>query len=120
MTRILIVDDEPSIRHTVTTLLKLEGYDVGSAPDGRAALEQILAAAPDVVISDVRMPHMDGNTLLRAVRANPALTNVRFILMASLVDDTPAAHGAEALADAYMSKPFTRDRLLQALRSLGA
>ncbi len=120
MTKVLIVDDEPSIRLIVSTLLKLEGFDVSSAPDGRAALEQILAAAPDVVISDVRMPHMDGHALLRAVRANPALHTVRFILMASLVDDTPDAHGVEALANACLSKPFTRERLLDTLRSLGA
>lgn len=118
MNRVLIVDDEPSIRQIVTALLTLEGFDVSTAPDGRAALEQILATVPDVVISDVRMPYMTGYELLTALRANPALDTVRFILLANSSDSDIAADNALALADACLSKPFTRDMLLKTVRAL--
>ena len=120
MTRVLIVDDEPSIRQLVATLLTLEGFDVTTAPDGRAALEQVLAEAPDMVISDVRMPHMNGYALLAAIRANPALRGLRFILLASFTDDDPATGSAVAMADACLTKPFTRELLLDTLRTLSA
>ena len=120
MTRVLIVDDEPSIRQLVATLLKLEGFDVSTAPDGRAALERVQADAPDVVISDVRMPHMTGYELLAAVRTNPSLDAVRFILLTSSTGDDPASQSAVAMADACLTKPFTRDLLLGTLRTLAA
>lgn len=120
MTRVLIVDDEPSIRQIVATLLTLEGFDVSTAADGRAALEQILAAAPDLVISDVRMPFMNGYELLTAVRTNPALDTVRFILLASYSDGDVGADSAVTLADACLSKPFTRELLLNTVRTLVA
>lgn len=118
MSRILIVDDEPSIRQLVATLLTLEGFDVTTASDGRAALKRVQADAPDVVISDVRMPHMTGYELLTAIRTNPALDAVRFILLTSSTGDDPAAQSA--MADACLTKPFTRDLLLDTLRTLGA
>jgi CheY-like chemotaxis protein len=120
MNRVLIVDDEPSIRQLIATLLTLEGFEVATAPDGRAALEQILAAAPDAVVSDVRMPHMTGYELLGAIRANPALDAVRFILLTSSTGDDPVAERAVAMADACLTKPFTRDLLLTTLRTLRA
>ena len=120
MTRVLIVDDEPSIRQIVTAHLTLEGFDVSTAPDGRNALEQIIATVPDLVISDVRMPYMTGYELLTALRANPALDSVRFILLASSSDSDIAADNAVALADACLSKPFTRDVLLKTVRALSA
>ena len=117
MTRVLIVDDEPSIRQLIGTLLSLEGFEVTSAPDGRSALSQMLLAATDVVISDVRMPHMTGYELLAAVRANPSLQTVRFILLTNFADAAPTA-GVASLADACISKPFTRDVMLSTLRTL--
>ena len=120
MTRILIVDDEPSIRHLLSTLLTLEGFEVSAAPDGRAALAHLQSATPDLVISDVRMPFMNGYELLNTIRANPALEAVRFILLASYSDDDVAADRAVALADACLSKPFTRDLLLKTVRTLVA
>lgn len=118
MTHVLIVDDEPSIRQLIATLLTFEGFDVSTAPDGQAALEQVLVSAPDLIISDVRMPLMNGYALLSAVRANPALDGVRFILLASYSDDDNGADSAVALADASMSKPFTRELLLKTVRAL--
>ena len=82
------------------------------------ALEQILATLPNVVISDVRMPYMNGYELLSSVRANPALDAVRFILLASDSGENSAADCSVAMADAYLSKPFTRELLLKTVRAL--
>ena len=120
MPSVLIVDDEPSIRQLIATLLTQEGFDVSTAPDGRAALQQIRALAPDVVISDVRMPIMNGYELLNTLRADPILHGIRFIFLASYADGDVGADSALALADACMSKPFTRELLLKTVRTLVA
>lgn len=119
MSRVLVVDDDPTIRQILSTLLTLEGFDVATAPDGRAALAQVLETAPDLVISDVRMPHLNGYELLEAMRANPALDGVRMILLAGFADTEPGAAHARTLADACLAKPFTREHLLDTLRSIG-
>jgi CheY-like chemotaxis protein len=119
MTRILIVDDEPGIRQSISTLLQLEGYDLASAADGEAGLQKVLDWAPDVVISDLQMPKMDGLQLLAAIRALPALNHVRFIILAGLPDSDQDCNQTLSLADARITKPFTRGQLLNALRSFG-
>jgi two-component system sensor histidine kinase/response regulator len=118
MTRVLIVDDEPSIRQLIATLLTLEGFEVTTAPDGQAALEQVQANPPDLVVSDVRMPFMNGYELLAAVRANPALAKIHFILLTSFTDDDLATKKVMAMADACLTKPFTRNLLLDTIRML--
>ena len=120
MTRILIVDDEPGIRQSISTLLQLEDYDTASAGDGEAALQLVLQWAPDVVISDLQMPKMDGLQLLAAIRALPALNHVRFIILAGLPDSEQGTDQNLPLTDACIAKPFTRWQLLTALRSIGA
>lgn len=119
MTRVLIVDDDPSICQIVSTLLKFEGYQVDTAPDGRAALLRMGLIAPDVVVADVNMPHLNGFELLAAVRADPALAQVRVVLASGLTEGAPGTGQAFGQADARIVKPFTRIQLLAALRSVG-
>ncbi len=118
MTRVLVVDDEPSIRQMVATLLSLEGFQVDTAADGRAALQRVLESPPDLVVSDMRMPHMTGSELLTAIRANPQLSKLRFVILAGLSDIDATSAQARSLADACISKPFTRESLLDTLRSV--
>jgi serine/threonine-protein kinase PpkA len=73
MPLILIVEDDDAIRSNIVRLLKLEGFETAAAPDGRQGLEQARAARPDLVISDVGMPGMNGFELLAAVRADRVL-----------------------------------------------
>ena len=119
MTRVLIVDDDPSICQIVATLLTFEGYQVDTAPDGRAALQRIGVTVPDVVVADVNMPHLNGFELLAALRADPALAVVRVVLASGLTDGAPGTGQAGEQADARIVKPFTRAQLLAALRSVG-
>ncbi len=119
MTRVLIVDDDPSICQIVSTLLKFEGYQVDTAPDGRAALQRISLMAPDVVVADVNMPHLNGFEMLAALRADPALAQVRVVLASGLTDGASGTGQAGEQADARIAKPFTRAQLLAALRAVG-
>lgn len=120
MTRVLIVDDDPTIRQILATLLGIEGFAVTTAPDGREALQQALTTKPDVVLSDLHMPHMDGCALLAALRAHPELKTVRFVFLAGTSDGDgdSAVQQAMAQADACLVKPIPRDVLLDTLRSL--
>ncbi len=118
MTNILIVEDDDAIRNNVIRLLKLEGYDIVSAINGRLGLERAREARPDVVISDVSMPEMDGFELLEAIRADRDLASTSVMLLTALDDRASMRRGMTAGADDYLAKPFTRVELLEALQGL--
>ncbi|HSH92284.1 MAG TPA: protein kinase [Ramlibacter sp.] len=118
MTTVLIVEDDDAIRNNVIRLLKLEGFEVISAENGRLGLERMLQARPDVVISDVSMPEMDGFELLEAIRANRFLASTSVMLLTALDDRASMRRGMTAGADDYLAKPFTRVELLDALHGL--
>ncbi len=114
---ILVVEDEDAIRNNIVRLLGLEGFDTVSAPDGQAGLAQARAHAPDLIISDVNMPGMDGFALLAAVRADPALGTTPFMLLTALDDRGNMRRGMRTGADDYLSKPFTRTELLDVVQA---
>ncbi|MGE3347518.1 MAG: protein kinase [Ramlibacter sp.] len=118
MTTILIVEDDDAIRNNITRLLKLEGFDIVSAPNGRQALERLRQVATDVVISDVSMPEMDGFALLEAIRADKVLAALPVMLLTALDDRASMRRGMTGGADDYLAKPFTRVELLEALQGL--
>ncbi|MCZ8254328.1 MAG: response regulator, partial [Polaromonas sp.] len=115
MTLILIVEDDDAIRNNIVRLLKLEGFETAAAPDGRQGLEQARASKPDLIISDVGMPGMNGFELLAALRADRALANTPFMLLTALDDRESMRRGMTAGADDYLSKPFSRAELLDAV-----
>ncbi len=116
--RVLVVDDDPFIRTTVSMLLKLEGYEVRSAADGCAGLQAARDYLPDLILSDLNMPYLDGYGLLAAVRADLALCGTRFLLLTGESDAGQAQGRGDALADGRLAKPFAREQLLGVLRSL--
>jgi serine/threonine-protein kinase PpkA len=118
MTRILIVEDDDAIRNNIIRLLKLEGYDIVSAINGRLGLECARQERPDLVISDVSMPEMDGFQLLEALRADRELAATSVMLLTALDDRASMRRGMTAGADDYLAKPFTRIELLEALQGL--
>ncbi len=115
--RVLVVDDEPFIRTTVSMMLALEGHSVETAADGEAGLHLAQQQLPDVIVTDLHMQRLDGLGLLAAVRSNPALAHTRVVL---LTGDNPCDVAARAgpRADALLTKPFTRAQLLAALVSM--
>jgi serine/threonine-protein kinase PpkA len=118
MTTILIVEDDDAIRNNIARLLKLEGYEIATAVNGREGLERVHSTKPDLVISDISMPEMDGFALLEAIRADPVVANTSVMLLTALDDRASMRRGMTAGADDYLAKPFTRVELLDALTSL--
>jgi class 3 adenylate cyclase/CheY-like chemotaxis protein len=118
MTQILIVEDDDAIRNNVIRLLKLEGYDIVSAINGRHGLERAREARPDVVISDISMPEMDGFELLEAIRSDRDIAATPVMLLTALDDRASMRRGMTAGADDYLAKPFTRVELLESLQGL--
>jgi class 3 adenylate cyclase len=117
MKKILVVEDETSIRMNLTLMLKGEGYTLDSAEDGRAGIEHAKSFAPDLIISDVMMPELDGFGMLEALRADPRFVDTPFIFLTALNDRTSMRRGMNLGADDFLNKPFTRDELIEAVNT---
>ena len=108
---ILIVDDDPGGLVTLQALLSYEDYEVACASNGMEALEKATELQPDIILSDVMMPVMNGFELCRHLRADPLLAEVPIILITGLDDRESYLEGLKAGADDFISKPFDRIRL---------
>lgn len=117
MKKILVVEDEPSIRMNVTLMLQGEGYSMDSAEHGRDGIEHAKRFAPDLIVSDVMMPELDGFGMLEALRADPRFADTPFIFLTALNDRTSMRRGMNLGADDFLNKPFTRDELVEAVNS---
>jgi two-component system response regulator MprA len=114
--RVLVVDDAPAVRDSLSRTLRFEGYDVAVAADGEAALASIAAEPPDVVVLDVMMPRLDGLETCRRLRADGQFVPVLMLTARDGVGDRVA--GLDAGADDYLVKPFALQELLARLRAL--
>jgi signal transduction histidine kinase/DNA-binding response OmpR family regulator len=108
---VLVVDDNADMRDYITGLLA-KRYEVLTAADGRAALELAQERAPDLVLSDVMMPVLDGFGLLRALRADPLTSRTPIVLLSARSGEEATVEGLEAGADDYLIKPFSARELL--------
>ncbi len=109
--RILLADDNADMRDYVRRLLA-DRYDVTAVADGRAALTAVEAAVPDLILSDVMMPGVDGFGLLRRLRGDPRTREVPVILLSARAGEESRVEGLEAGADDYLTKPFSARELL--------
>ncbi len=116
--RLLVVDDEPNLLVAVGACLRGEGFDVVTARSGAEALVRVAETVPDLVVSDVRMPGMDGYQLARQLRSSPrtALTPVVFLTAKDETSDR--IEGFRAGVDAYLTKPFEPDELVAVIRNI--
>jgi len=114
--RILVVDDEPAVRDALGRVLRLEGFDVAMACDGREAVRSQAAAPADAVLLDVLMPELDGLEVCRRMRDTGDRTPVLMLTARDEVGDRVA--GLEAGADDYLPKPFALEELLARVRAL--
>lgn len=112
---ILIVDDDPLICATTAETLHSAGYRVVAAADGAEAWEKIPTVAPDLILSDVRMPKCDGFELLRRVRRDPLLDTKPFIIVSAKGDTSDYRMGMSLGADDYVTKPYQADDLLRTI-----
>ena len=95
MARILVVDDEPSIRMLIRTILQGEGHQITTAANGREALEMVIENVPELIVLDLMMPEMDGVEVLRAIRGDPAIAHTSVVFNSAGFD---LAKREEALA----------------------
>jgi two-component system response regulator MprA len=114
--RILIVDDEPAVRSSLSRALRKKGYRIGTAADGGEALERARGAGYDAVILDVMMPGIDGIEVCRRLRDAGDATPILMLTARDTVDDRVA--GLDAGADDYLVKPFALEELFARLRAL--
>ena len=114
---ILIAEDEPALRENLQWLLELEGYTVQAAANGQEALELALQCPPDLLLTDVMMPVLDGYGLIRALRENSALSMLPIIMLTAKADRSDVRMAMNLGADDYLTKPYKRDELLEAVQA---
>lgn len=116
--KVLLVDDMSTIRAFVRGLLKPMGWQLVEAADGRAALDICSRAAPDLVLSDVRMPGMSGIEFCYALKATDAGSHIPVVFLSGEKDAATREQGLAAGAAAFLKKPINSDELEQTLRQL--
>jgi PAS domain S-box-containing protein len=115
--RVLVADDNADMREYLARLLRSAGYRVTTVTDGQAALDAVRADAPDLVISDVMMPRLDGLGLVAALRADPRTAAVPALLLSARAGQEASIEGLRAGADDYLVKPFSAAELLARARA---
>ncbi len=114
---IVLAEDDDEIREYLCEILSAD-YDVRACADGREALAESLKSLPDLVISDIMMPKMDGNTLSATLKTNPQTSHIPIILLTAKNRDDDKLEGLETGADAYIVKPFNLDILKRTIANL--
>ncbi len=109
---ILVVDDSDEVRLLASRILEREGYQVSAADSGVSALAELQSVVPDLVVSDIMMPEVDGYRLLERMREDPRLLAVPVIFLSALGDATSLERGNRLGVEHYLVKPFTAKQLL--------
>lgn len=115
MTRVLLVEDNADMQAILRELLEWDGHDVICGRTGAEGLEALHAHIPDVIISDIKMPGMDGFAFLHFVRENPAWADVRFIMMSANPHDERFNDESANGLNGILPKPFTLEQLNEVL-----
>ena len=116
--KVLIADDEANIVTSLEFLMEQCGFDVRVAVNGREALELVQSFRPDLVLLDVMMPEKNGYEVCQAVRADPALADTKIVMLSAKGRDIEVAKGLELGADAYVTKPFSPEAVLDLVEAL--
>jgi len=116
--RILIVDDEPNIVTSLEFLMRGSNYEVRVARNGEEALRRAESFRPDLVLLDVMMPHRSGFEVCQKIRENPALRDVKIVMLTAKGRDAEKERGLDLGANAYVTKPFSTKELMSTVRGL--
>ena len=114
---IVIAEDDDEIRDFLISQLG-QDYEIKACPNGREAFSETLGTLPDLVLSDIMMPEMDGNTLCSKIKSNPSTNHIPVVLLTAKNLDEDKLQGLETGADAYIVKPFNMDILRQTIVNL--
>jgi CheY-like chemotaxis protein len=115
---ILLVDDEPNIRETVSFILEMEGFRVVTAADGEEAVTQVRRLHPPVVLLDAMLPRRDGFEVCKTIKSDPALAGTKVVMLTALGQKSDQERALRAGADFYVTKPFDEEELLALLARL--
>lgn len=118
--RVLVVDDDEVIRQLIAVNLQLEGFEVSTAVDGQDCLEKVLDVRPDVITLDVMMPRLDGWVTAIRLREDPETAHVKVVMITARAQEHDVRRGDEIGVDAYVTKPFDPNQLIQTVRKLAA
>lgn len=116
--KLLVVDDDPGLLLAVSETLRAENYDVVTARRGAEALVRVAESLPDLIISDIRMPGMDGYALMRNLRASPRTRLVPIVFLTAKDETADRIEGFRSGVDAYITKPFETDELVAVVKSI--
>jgi two-component system alkaline phosphatase synthesis response regulator PhoP len=116
--RILLIDDEPDILEFLSYNFRKKGFDVTVANNGLDGLVKLNMARPDLIISDILMPEMDGVELCRKVKEHPNLRHIPFIFLTAVSDDYKVLYAMTSGADQFASKPIRFEYLLNIVNSV--
>lgn len=116
--KLLVVDDDPSLLLAVSETLRAEGYEVLTARRGSEALVRIAESLPDLIISDIRMPGMDGYALVRNLRSAPRTRLIPIVFLTAKDETADRIAGFRTGVDAYLTKPFESEELTAVVSSI--
>ena len=117
MYTILLIEDDKEIIDTLSELLKLEDYNVITAPDGRKGIASAIRNVPDLIICDIMMPEIDGYEVLKTLRQQPSTFSIPFLFLTAKVEKTDQRQGMTLGADDYIMKPYEEEDILNAIES---
>src|SRR6195256_312167 len=117
-TRVLVVEDDSDIAELVARYLEKAGYTTARVSSGRDALDAVRAKAPDLIVLDVMLPHVDGLEVCRLLRANDHTASIPIIMLTARADESERIVGLEIGADDYLAKPFSPNELVARVRAL--
>ncbi|HEV1998133.1 MAG TPA: response regulator [Candidatus Dormibacteraeota bacterium] len=116
--RLIVVEDEPALRKVLAMRLNIDGFDVATASDGREALALMRVERPDLVLTDLMMPGMDGAELTSVIKADPELKHIPVMVLTALKEQRERDHLMALGADAFAAKPYDSAELTEKIRKL--
>ncbi|MAB48133.1 MAG: transcriptional regulator [Flavobacteriaceae bacterium] len=117
MTKILLIEDDTVLRENTAELLELSDFEVITAPNGELGLKAININTPDIIVCDIMMPKLDGYEVLSEVTKNSKTKHIPFIFLSAKAEHQDVRKGMNLGADDYITKPFTEDELISAIKS---
>lgn len=115
---ILLVDDTRVLAESIADMLRMESFDVTLAANGMEALEIMNVKLPNLIISDLRMPVMDGIKFIKAIRSHTVLKSLPVIILSAQTNEESRQAGLLAGANIFLTKPFEEDELLSVIKQL--
>ena len=116
--KVVLIDDEPDILSTLKLFLEVEGFEVATAADGIDGLEKIRKKVPDLVVLDLMLPKLDGYKICRLLKFDKKYKKVPVVIITARAQDIDRKKALEVGADAYITKPFEPDTLLEKIKEL--